>query len=78
MLGRNTLKLYELPARPKQPIKIYGLIVGNAQGEQIKAVVLYHHIDGMYSYCTIENSKEVIHLHCGTELKKYKDGYKVV
>ncbi len=78
MFEKNTLKLYELPARPTKPIKIYGLTVSNMLGEQKKAVILYHHIDGMYSYCTVEGTEDVVHLHIGTELKKYKDGYKAV
>ena len=31
------------------------------------AVVLFHHIDGMYSFCTV--GKEIVHIKCNTEVE---------
>jgi len=37
--------------------------------------VRFHHLDGMYSYCTTEVEKHVIHLSASTVITPYKDGY---
>lgn len=75
------MKLADLPARPKQPIKIYGLkSMKNIKGKNtIKDIVVYyHHIDGMYSYCTVDGPKGgICHLSVSTPLIKHEDGYKV-
>lgn len=72
----KVIRLYDLPPRPENPIRIYGL-----SGNGGKIVVLYHHIDGMYSYCTVEDDKSNdlghTHLSVSTPLVKHKDGYKV-
>jgi parallel beta-helix repeat protein len=36
--------------------------------------VIFHHIDGMYSFCTTENGNTV-HLYCMTKLKQSNDSY---
>lgn len=38
--------------------------------------IIFHHCDGMYSYCTTELGG-VIHLGRFTNLKKFKKGYKI-
>jgi hypothetical protein len=48
-------KLYEVPRNSK--IKVEG----------IDEIVDFHHIDGMYSYCTV--SEGVIHLAAWTEVE---------
>lgn len=71
--------LHELPGRPEKPIKIYGLKGGKVGEKAHDMVVLFHHLDGMYSYCTVEGDKDaVIHLSAATPIEKYEDGYKVV
>ena len=63
------MKLYEIP-----------------QGSRIKAettndagklgdYVIFHHLDGMYSYCTVEGTDEVCHLSANQELKLSNEGY---
>lgn len=60
-------KLYELPEN--QNIKLY-------IDDQ---VVIFGHIDGMYSYCWLEGSKDkIVHIHACAEFEKYEDGYKFV
>lgn len=60
-------KLYELPE--KQNIKLYFDDV----------VVIFDHIDGLYSYCWFEEDKTaLIHIKATTLFKKYKDGYKYI
>lgn len=39
--------------------------------------ITFHHLDGMYSYCTTEVEKLVIHLSVVTPLEVYKDGYRL-
>jgi hypothetical protein len=70
----QTIKLHELPPRPSVPIKIYGLR-DDATGEDV--IVLYRHIDGAYSYCTIEDRDDGSHVHlsASTPLHHFQDGY---
>lgn len=65
-------KLYELPEH--QNIKLYF----DDNIESIKdIVVIFDHIDGLYSYCWLEEDKtKIIHIKATTPFKKYKDGYK--
>lgn len=58
-------KLYDLPEN--QNVKLY---IGDM-------VVIFGHLDGMYSYCWLENDKsKIVHIKATTEFRKYKDGYK--
>lgn len=69
---RNTMKLYELPQR--NGIKLYGL---EPNGDK-DGVVIFDHVDGMYSYCWIEGQEDaIVHLNASTELTEHKDGYKL-
>jgi len=65
-------KLYELPEY--QNIKLYF----DDNIENIKdIVVIFDHIDGLYSYCWLEEDKtKIIHIKATTPFKEYKDGYK--
>ena len=64
-------KLYELPE--KQNIKLY------FDDNKKDIVVIFDHIDGLYSYCWLEEDKtKIIHIKATTQFKKYKDGYKYV
>lgn len=57
------MKLYEIPKGSK--IKI---------GEHN---VTFHKIDGMYSYCTIDGTEDVIHLSASANLTKVDDVYEL-
>lgn len=61
-------KLYELPEY--QDVKLY----------IEDKVVIFDHIDGMYSYCwLVENKKiKVVHIKATATFRKHKDGYKYV
>ena len=42
-------------------------------------VIIYDHIDGLYSYCWLEEDREkIVHIKATTLFKRYKDGYKYV
>lgn len=61
------MKLYELPEN--QDIKLY----------IDDKVIIFGHIDGMYSYCWLENDKsKIVHIKAWTTFEKYKDGYKYI
>lgn len=67
------MKLYELPR--DKGIKIYGL----SDEHDNPLVIIFGHIDGMYSYCWLEGDETaVVHPNANMPLEKYKDGYKVV
>lgn len=60
-------KLYELPEY--QNIKLYF----------DNMVVIFGRLDGLYSYCWLEEDKtKIVHIKSITLFKKYKDGYKYV
>lgn len=69
MIGHK-IKLYNLPQRVKGGIKIHGL-----QDDKKKdIVVLFHHLDGAYSYCTIEGTDKTVHLSASTPLVELEGG----
>jgi hypothetical protein len=42
-------------------------------------VIIYDHIDGLYSYCWLEEDREkIVHIKATALFKRYKDGYKYV
>lgn len=62
-------KLYELPEN--QNVKLY---FGDEDD-----VVIFGHIDGMFSYCWLEDDKNaLVHIKATTQFKEYKDGYKFI
>lgn len=66
----HKIKLYNLPQRVEGGIKIYG-----AKDENDKdVVILFDHLDGMYSYSTIEGTDKVVHLSASTPLIEREDG----
>lgn len=57
--------LYELPERQNTKLYIDG------------KVIIFDHIDGLYSYCWLEEDKtKLVHIKATTLFIKYKDGYK--
>lgn len=57
------MKLYELPNYKEAEVDVNGV------------KVIFHHIDGMYSYCWLkDNPEHLVHLMIGTELEKQPDG----
>lgn len=77
------MKLYELE-RDKN-IKIYIQDTASWTEENgdevslVNPVVVFGHIDGMYSYCWLEKYPEkLVHLNASTPLEKHKDGYRIV
>lgn len=63
-------KLLDLPR--DKGVKIYSDEISDGS-----KYIVFHHIDGMYSYCKTEKGG-VIHLSSSTPLEEYKDGYKIV
>jgi hypothetical protein len=62
------MKLYEIPKGSKIKEDCF-----NDKGEKIGSVIIFHHIDGMYSYCRVEGvegERGVIHLSASTSLRK--------
>jgi hypothetical protein len=79
-----TTKLYNI----KRGSKIYGEKLALNSEDAKERVIIFDHIDGMYSYCEIQEldgdttlnkdgSKAVVHLSCVTPLVAYKDGYRI-
>lgn len=73
MIGHK-IKLYNLPQRTDKGIKIHGL----KDDKKKDIVVLFHHLDGAYSYCTIEDTDKTVHLSASTPLVELENGeYKI-
>ena len=70
----KTKYLYELPEN--QNTKLY---FDDEIENKKDIVVIFDHLDGLYSYCWLEEDKsKIIHIKATTEFKKYKDGYKYI
>lgn len=66
------MKLYDLPRGSKMRIE-FSDPVGTWD-------CTFHHLDGMYSYCTIDNGDEQqppFHLKATTPMKKVGDHYEI-
>lgn len=61
------MKLWDIPRESK--IVADGISDGSTY-------IMFHHIDGMYSYCTTEKGG-VIHLSAATPLKQVGDHYEL-
>ena len=60
-------RLYELPENKNIKLYIYD------------RVIIFGHLDGLFSYCWLEEDKtKIVHIKATTLFKKYKDGYKYV
>lgn len=69
------IRLYELPRDKNVKLKLSMSING---GEEQLETVTFHHVDGMYSFCTIDRlpeGKNVIHPAAFTSLVKEGDFY---
>ena len=67
------MKLYNIPknSRIKAEIK--------ENGKKLSDFIIFHKLDGMYSYCTVEGMEDkVCHLQATQELKKVDDYYELV
>lgn len=64
------MKLYEIPKGSR--IKAD---VTNGENDIIGTFIAFHHLDGAYSYCTVEGTDEVCHLSVNQELEKEGDYY---
>ena len=70
----KTKYLYELPEN--QNVKLY---FDDKIENKKDIVVIFGHIDGLDSYCWLEEDKsKIIHIKATTTFKEYKDGYKYV
>ena len=59
-MDKKLIKLYKVPKNSR--IRIEGLEVNGILTEELN----FHHVDGMYSYCTTDDNN-VIHLAALTE-----------
>ena len=66
------MKLYEIPRGSKIRLKFHDQIEGEGT-----AILTFHHPDGMYSYCTLDEGGHVVHLSVSTPLKKVGDLYEI-
>lgn len=65
------MKLYEIPRGSRIKAE-----TTNSKGEKLGDFIIFHRIDGMYSYCTIEGlENEPCHLSATQELKLSEEGY---
>lgn len=70
-LGQGqVVELYNIP----RGSKIYGF--KNKAGKDV--VVIFDHLDGMYSYCYNQaDQSQLLHLSGSTPLENYRDGYRI-
>lgn len=67
----RVIKLLDLPRNSRIKAETKD-VDGNIMGD----FIIFHHVDGMYSYCTVEGKPDkACHLGVFTELKKTGDYY---
>lgn len=65
------MKLYELPRDKGIRIKAETRAINE---QKLGDYIIFHHIDGMYSYCTVENAPgEICHLSANQEIKYHEE-----
>lgn len=67
------VRLYDIPRESRIKAE-----TRNDKGEKLGDFIIFHHLDGMYSYCTVEGTDKPCHLHVGQQLKKVGDYYELV
>lgn len=63
------MKLYDIPEGSRIKAE-----TSNETGK-IGDYIIFHHLDGAYSYCTVEGTNKVCHLSVNQELTLSEDGY---
>lgn len=62
---KEKFKLYEIPEKSKLYFD--------------DIVIIFDHLDGMYSYCYQEDTEtEIFHIKATALFEKYKDGYRYI
>lgn len=71
------MKLYDVPRGSKMSISISM----SPEGPYAMRECTFHHIDGMYSYCTIDGEpdegRKAFHLSASTPMRKVGDHYEI-
>ena len=63
------MKLYEIPKGSRIKAK-----TTNDKGK-LGDFIIFHHLDGAFSFCTVEDTEEVCHLSANQELVLSEEGY---
>jgi hypothetical protein len=63
------MKLHEIPKGSRIKAE-----TSNEKGK-LGDFIVFHHLDGMYSYCTVEGTTKACHLHVNQELTLSDEGY---
>lgn len=76
MKNENIVRLYDLEkgSKIKAAVKIKEL------DKPVEVFITFHHIDGMYSYCTVDSlaEKKICHLSAMQKLRKVGNHYELV
>lgn len=64
------MKLYEIPRGSR--IKAETI---DDEGNKLGEFIIFHHLDGMYSYCTVEGTDRACHLSVTQQLELSEEGY---
>ena len=73
-MGKKIIRLYDIPKGSR--IKA---VTTNDDGEKLGDFIIFDHVDGMYSYCTIEGKEDLVcHLSAVQQLDKVGDYYEMV
>ena len=62
------MKLYDIPEGSRIKAE-----TSNEDGK-LGDYITFHHLDGAYSYCTVEGKKDVVHLSANQELTLHEQG----
>lgn len=70
------MKLYELERGARIKLETFEDGYDGKIAHRIGEYIIFHHVDGMYSLCTIEGVEEnnIVHLGASTELTYNQEG----
>jgi len=66
------MKLHEIPQGSRIKAETF-----NGKNEKLGDFIVFHRLDGAYSYCTVDGTDEVCHLSANQELKEVSGYYEL-
>jgi len=72
-ISNDMPKLYEIPNGSKLRVELQ--VIG--EDEYRLRLCTFHHVDGMYSLCTVDGEDETFHLSVSTPLKLVDGAYEI-
>ena len=64
------MKLYEIPQESRIKAE-----TTDDNGNKLGDFIIFHHLDGAYSYCSVEGTEDILHVSACQDLSLSEEGY---